>query len=576
MQGNTTRPSLAQTEKVLAWVLLATATALLVLGFSGSLTWLSALGYDFVTSTHAAYPRHIAFFKPLLIVTGGLLLLLLLARKHIISFVNATGITPGKAATSFLVVVFLVVGVIAYLPFQNYPFSMDEYNYLYQAKIFSEGKLYLELPEKFSVFVEQYVVFSDGKLFSKYAPGFSALLTLGVILDVPGLINPALATATLLILFLFVRSFFGAGYGLLAVVLMATNPYFLAYSASYFSQPTALFLTGLTLYLVREYELTSKSFFLPAVGVIAGYAALTRPLDCFCLVVPAYLYLTYTLYKKNQIKKITYPILTFSILFLVFLIYNFTLTGKVSIATYPITEGEFKVIDPRATGFVQNLYSIVNSYLDNGIESIPPLLGSHFLIPAALLIPVAALIGVFLFKSNWRWVLLTNILMLISLYNFHPGTGWPQYGARYYYSGFFATVFFATVAIRQASIRLDNLNIKYYSLLLILTIHLVFSVVAIWEYSYRFTVVSRVWDEISQKCPNKSIVLLNTRAAGRRNSNLLRKVNFVDLSDFRRNPFMSGPRFVIKLDRPLVIRKLNADFPEHTICFYNFDVLRNN
>ncbi len=561
--------------KVSGWLLLSVAAILIISGITGGLSWLTLFGYEYLETTHAAYPRHSTFIRPLLVLVGLLLVLLVFGRRYLFALWDGRRPNTGLLISVFLLVMFFIMGFVAYIPFQNYPFSMDEYNYLYQAQIFSLGKLYLEFPEEFSNFVEQYVIFTEGKLFSKYAPGFSAILSLGVLLDMSGWVNPAIAIATLVVLFFFARSFFGTVYAFFAVVLMATTPYFIAYSASYFSQPIALFLTSLTFLLVRQYELTSKNIYLPAIGLVAGYAALTRPLDCFCLIVPAYLYLMYLLYQKRDLKKISYPIITFTILFVFFLLYNFNLTGIVSIATYPIATGEFKVVDPNATGFFGNLASIILDYIGNGIDSIPPLLIDHFLIPTALFIPIAALFGLFVFKDKWRWVLLANFAMLVLLSNFHPGTGWPQYGARYYYSGYFAVIIFATAALRWLFMRLKQQDLKFHLIVLLLITHSAFSIVAIWDYSYRFNVVSLVSHDIETQCDNNSLVLLNKRAVGRRNSELLRQVNYVDLSDFKRNPFMDESRLVTKYSGSAELRELMSYFPEHSVCLYSYDVLVN-
>ena len=74
---------------------------------------------------------------------------------------------------------------------------MDEYGYLYQAKIFSQGKLYVQASEIFRPFKEMYMVLQDNKLFSKYPPGFPLVLSIGALIDLTGLINPLLATITL-------------------------------------------------------------------------------------------------------------------------------------------------------------------------------------------------------------------------------------------------------------------------------------------------------------------------------------------------------------------------------------------
>lgn len=564
-------------SRIIGWLLAAAAAGLIVCGMTGSLVWLRRLGYEHLDVNYPFYAQHARFMGIVLVLAGACILAALLFQGRIRKV--WTGMQPhsGKMLWAFLLLVLITLGFIAHGPFRGFPFCMDEYNYWYQARIFAGGNLYLEsFPEKFRPFVEKYVILNDGRVFSKYPPGFPALLALGVIVKAPALINPLIAGITLMLLFLFVRSFFGSLYALLAVALMAVNPYFLAYSSSYFSQPAALLWSALLFYLVRTYELSSKTLYLPAIGLIAGYAALTRPLDAFCVIVPAYLYLLYILIQQKRFWSFSYSVLTFGLMFTVLLLYNYHLVGKAGIAVYPIARGEFVIKAGRSLGVVENLFNVARFYYRNGIACIPQLLGTHLLIPTGFFIPLAAVFGLWGFKSIWRWVLLANFCLLVLMYNFHPGLGWPQYGARYYYSGFFAMVFLATAAFRQFCSRWDSGNLGYYAVIVVFAIQGMFSVTAIWEYSHRFKVAAMVWEDIEKRCPPSSIVLLDRLAVSPRNSSLLAEANYLSLNDFRRNPFLNGPRLITKKNRKLPPDLLRSQFPGRSICTYGFDVLADN
>ncbi|MEW6600302.1 MAG: glycosyltransferase family 39 protein, partial [Nitrospirota bacterium] len=495
-----------------------------------------------------------------------------------------------------LILIFIALGYIAYIPFHNYPFCMDEYNYLYQAEIFSMGKIFIEVPDRFRPFVETYVLLKDDRLFSKYPPGFPLILSLGVLLNISGIINPLVALITLIILYSFATTFCDTKYGLLAVILMSTTPYFLAYSASYFSQPTALLLTAIIFFLVRKFEITSRDSYLPLLGFFSGFLFLTRPLDAFCAMMPAYLYLSYILFKKNSLNKILYPILTFMVIFTLFLTYNYFLIGKISIATYPIVEGEFKIVDPDANGFFQNLRSISKEYFMNGIKYIPGLLTQYLLIPAGLFVPLLAIFGFFKFRSPWKWVLISNYLMLILFYNFHHGYGWPLYGARYYYSGFFSMVVFAVISSKIIIETLKNKAYVFYLLTFVLGVHIILTFTLFNEYSYRFDIRKSFREEVKRECPDNSIIVLsrnntfNTlssekacqnydfRTTGKdkispvANERMCKsKVKFVNADDEKRNPFMSSSQLITINDKYLNLEQIRSDFPNRSICIYEYD-----
>lgn len=568
-------------EKQATYILMMFGGLLLFSGLFVDFSWLNNLGYKHLNYNLPIYLRYVSFIKPLSIITGSFLLFIFLFKNQFIKLYQKQKFKPEILLIVFMFFIFVTLSFVAYVPFKDYPYSMDEYNFLYQAKIFSQGKLFLEVPESYKPFVEQYMILRDNKLFSKYPPGFSLLLSIGVLLNHPGLINPLIAVTTLFVLFCFVRSFLGSKYGLLAVILMSTTPYFIAYSASYYTHPTALLLTTLIFFLVRKYEIARKDLYLPVIGFLAGYSFLTRPLDSFCAVVPAYAYLTYVMYKDKSLRKITYPIFTFAIVFALFLVYNYILIGRISMAVYPIVSGEFKVIDSHSTGVVSNMVSISSSYIANGIKCLPKLLVRYLLVPCAFFVPLFAIFGFFNFRSKWKWVLLSNYLMLILLYNFHHGLGWPSYGARYYYSGFVSIAVLAAVASKPLIEMLRNKKLIYHFLALVLCTHLIFSVTAIWEYSYRFKISKEIREDLIKNCPAGSIVILNNPTASTpSNTNPLRIANFLDLVDAQRNPFMDTSRLITIKDERLRIPRLNlseikSNFPNHSICYYNFDILRN-
>ena len=380
--------------------------------------------------------KYFFYISILPVIVGGFLFLLLIGKTQIIKIYEQYQSKPKTLAGIFLVTIFTILVGISYITFHNFPYSVNEYSYLYQAKILSKSKLFIEVSEVFRPFKETYMVLKDGKLFSQYPPGFPLILAIGVVLNVPGLINPLIAILTSLVMYCFVQSILNKKYALLASLLMSTTPYFLAYSASYYSHSTALLMTVLIFFILRKYETSSHTIFLCLYGLVSGYSFITRPVDSFCVIVPTFVYLVYILYKNRQLAKVGYFVLMFGLVFSAFIIHNYLLTNTISVAVYPVVKGAFRIVDEHAQGFVENLYSISIDYLKNGGRIIPLFLGKYLLIQVGLLIPFLAIFGFFNFKSIWKWILLSNFALLILTYNFHYGFAWPEYGTRYYYSGY--------------------------------------------------------------------------------------------------------------------------------------------
>jgi 4-amino-4-deoxy-L-arabinose transferase-like glycosyltransferase len=552
-------------EKAIGYFLILLGGLLLLGGLCVDFFVLEFTGYKHLNYWLSVYLRPGSFIKPLSIITGCFLLSILLFKKQLIEIADTCKTMPKACLVILSILIFIALGLVAYIPFHNYPYSMDEYDYLYQAKIFSQGKLFIEVPEIFRPFKEAYMILNDGKLFSKYPPGFSLILSIGVLLHAEGLVNPLIATITIIILYSFVKSFLGPKYGLISVLLISTTPYFIAYSASYFSEPAALLWTTLILFLVRKYELTSKDLYLPLIGLVSVYSFLTRPLDSFCVLVPAYLYLFYILHNKRNLRKITYAFSIFAVGFALFLIHNYGLIGKPGITTYPVIGYEFRIVDPGAQGFFGNLINVTKGYMKMGLIYLPRLLLKYLLIPSALFIPLFSIFGAFKFNSKWKWVLVLHLLMLILLYNFHPGYGWPQYGARHYYSGFVSLAILATTAVQYLIETVKSKKLIFYLLALVLCTHAIFSFLAIISYSDRFKIQLAIREDIVNSCPENSIVILNLP------KNI--KIDYVNLGDAERNPFMEGPQLIMKNDKSLDLDQIQSNFPDRSICHYNFSIL---
>ncbi|GAB4443632.1 MAG: hypothetical protein Kow0031_25920 [Anaerolineae bacterium] len=77
------------------------------------------------------------------------------------------------------------------------PHSEDEAAYLFQAQLFAQNRLTAPTPPLADAFWSPFVLDSNGHRFGKYPPGWPMLLSLGVRLNAPWLVNALLGAATL-------------------------------------------------------------------------------------------------------------------------------------------------------------------------------------------------------------------------------------------------------------------------------------------------------------------------------------------------------------------------------------------
>ena len=96
---------------------------------------------------------------------------------------------------------------------------------------------------------------------------------------------------------------------------------------------------------------------------------------------------------------------------------------------------------------------------------------------------------------------------------------------------------------------------------------------AIREYSYRFKIRLNFSEDIISNCPDKCLVILSRKVDNVVKSKCFRKLNFLNLTDAKRNLFMNTSRLITLNDRHFDLHQIQSNFPNHSICFYEYSVL---
>jgi hypothetical protein len=169
--------------------------------------------------------------------------------------------------------------------FERIPHLEDEFANLWEAEVMTDGAISLPSPEFPRSFMVPFVVDYEGLRFGKYTPGWPAVLSLGVRVGAPWLVNALLAGAAAWLTYRLGSRFGGRGVGLLAALLVAASPMFLVLSASLMSHTLSVFLTlALTLGWLDGVVAAPPQPRLPralpviVAGLSLGLLALTRPL----------------------------------------------------------------------------------------------------------------------------------------------------------------------------------------------------------------------------------------------------------------------------------------------------------
>jgi len=195
--------------------------------------------------------------------------------------------TSGWRRAALVVPLAFVAAVLVHVfVLQRFANSGDEYAYLWQATAFSEGRVTAETPQPAAAFKQNHLGDVEGRRFSKYPPGWPLLLSAGVWLGLPGLVNPLLAALALAGIYRLACSWVGQRAAAYGALITGASPFFLLNAGSYHSHPSCLFaLTGLALSLAWAIE-RPRALPLLLSGLCFGLAVLIRPYTALLIGVP--------------------------------------------------------------------------------------------------------------------------------------------------------------------------------------------------------------------------------------------------------------------------------------------------
>ena len=220
--------------------------------------------------------------------------------RQCLSMVSSQFLRPRAsflALTAICLTAFITIAILSDRVFEHVPHSEDEVAYIFQAKVFAQGRLAVPTPPHRQAFWTPFVVDYQGQRFSIKPPGWSLLLSLGVRLNAPWLVNTLLGAATLALITWLGYCFYSQDpkglkdpwglwqVGLWAAGLGLVTPSFLFLSSSPLSHTASLFWSTLVLgglfyltigYVSRVTYHVSRSYAV-LTGLALGAAFITRP-----------------------------------------------------------------------------------------------------------------------------------------------------------------------------------------------------------------------------------------------------------------------------------------------------------
>lgn len=189
----------------------------------------------------------------------------------------------GLVISSLLSLLAILI-IIEYL-FKCLPSGYDENVYLFQAKTYLTGNLFLPVPPAPESISRSFMIM-NWIWTVKYLWGHPAILSIGLLVGSPYFATVFMALASLFLLYSITNQIYSRRVATLATLLMGTSPWFWFVSGTLLTHVSMLFLQLLFIYwwliLERNQSLTLGAI----LGVCLGWAFTVRPLTAVCFGTP--------------------------------------------------------------------------------------------------------------------------------------------------------------------------------------------------------------------------------------------------------------------------------------------------
>ncbi len=319
---------------------------------------------------------------------------------------------------------------------ERMPHVQDSVAYLFQAKTFALGRLWVPTPSHPDFFRHEFILMdAAGRWFSKYPPGWPAILALGVLAGAPWLVDPICAALSVFVLYRIGLEVYRRRVGLLAAALCVCAPFFIFLSGSMMSHTSGLLFTLVcTLAVIRSGRSTRP--LVPALvsGVAFGILFLIRPYTALMVALPLAIYAAVSIARHSDDALRRYvPAFAGAVPFVaVFLLYNHVFTGSYFYPPqqlwWPFDQVGFGP-DKGPWGFTP--LDALNNTSRNLSELLEHAYGWPLFATLALML-IPFLTGR---ARAWDWVFLGGFVALILGYAAWWADG-IMYGPRFYYEAF--------------------------------------------------------------------------------------------------------------------------------------------
>jgi hypothetical protein len=333
-------------------------------------------------------------------------------------------------------VFFTTTTLFSLLVFEQIPHIPDEIAQLFQAKIFASGHLAAPLPPLPEFFQHKYdnMIFKN-HWYSEYPPGHPFFLMFGVWLRIPWIINPFLASVSLILLYKVALQYYGEKVARLSVILFPISPFALFMSSSFMNHISMLFCMLLFIYTLNLSRNTASSFYAFISSFALGLMLNIRPPDALVIgLVFSVPFIVHSFMKKTYKPFITFVLVIF-FMSCVLLLYNYATNGNPLIFGYQVRWGEKHTIGFSHEPIIERPPHTPFRGLVNTLSNLITLNEYLFEWPFPSLMPLLIFWTPFFCTKDRRdYFLLCCLLSIPILYFFYFYQDLWCHGPRFYYT----------------------------------------------------------------------------------------------------------------------------------------------
>lgn len=422
-----TPPDRVPASKLTIAAMRSAALVMLVFGFVPLANWITG-GHEF-----EGYDQYLSeWLNGAAITVGCAIVLTILSRRiplwrtgALDPLVRWGHAHPRRTGMVLLATALAAYVAIALLVLSGRPLLIDEIGQLFQARIFAQGRLWLDPPLHPEFFSALHVIDFGGKYYTHFPPGGSLLMLPAVMTGAPWIVGPVFGAVSAVVFWGLVRRIESRpAIALAATLLFAFSPFVAFLSGSHMNHVPLL-----TSLLVAMYALTRQTADEDAhpgwgalCGGALGIAAAIRPLDAIAFALPAGLWMLWrTIRRPSRLPELVAAGVAIALPIAGVLWYNAQTTGSPLIFPYEVLWGK-----SHALGFHKSPWGEPHTPA-RGVELINlyflRLQSNLFELPAPSLLAPAAALALTRRVERFDRYLLWTASLIVALYFAYWGDG---------------------------------------------------------------------------------------------------------------------------------------------------------